>query len=66
MPAKGHALQREGAAFQAVGGRWERIDWRSPAGTGRALCECGAVSDVLPSANKRKAWHRAHKSEGQP
>lgn len=32
-------------------------------GEGRALCECGALSEELPSRNKRAAWHRAHKTE---
>lgn len=28
-----------------------------------AKCECGAMSDVLPSTNARKRWHREHKVE---
>lgn len=28
---------------------------------GFGICECGLRSEVLPSNNKRKQWHREHK-----
>lgn len=55
----GHELRYEGAPFN---GQRKRIGagW-STSGEGRALCSCGALSPVLPSANQRKVWHRQHK-----
>jgi hypothetical protein len=36
--------------------------WRpTKGGDGRALCECGKKSQVLPSTAARKRWHREHK-----
>jgi hypothetical protein len=36
--------------------------WRpTKGGAGRALCECGKKSPVLPSTAARKRWHRQHK-----
>lgn len=32
-------------------------------GDGRAVCECGARSEVLPSVAARRRWHTAHKDE---
>ena len=61
----GHGLAHEGAPHDDNG---NRIGTRSPwgigtGGPGRARCACGALSDVLPSAPQRKAWHRHHKTE---
>ncbi|MEU8199410.1 hypothetical protein AB0C10_37060 [Microbispora amethystogenes] len=56
----GHELRNEGAPFAWSSGRYvrQRETW-----TGKGLCSCGAVSDVLDSNNARKRWHRAHKDE---
>lgn len=63
-PIKGHRLMHEGAPHDEDG---HRIDTgfrdSTAAGTGHALCECGASSEELPSRNKRAAWHRKHKTE---
>lgn len=58
----GHELLSEGAPYD---GKKRRISsyYGGVSGEGRALCSCGALSDFLSSANKRKAWHRAHKEE---
>jgi hypothetical protein len=56
----GHALIREGAAHNDDG---TAVRWNSVSGTGRGLCECGEMSDVLTSGGTRKAWHRDHKGE---
>lgn len=53
---KGHALLYEGAAYDDRG-----KPMRYDTGIGRAKCECGEMSDQLPSRNQRKDWHRAHK-----
>lgn len=58
---KGHTLVYEGAPHDeerrvlTVGG-WIRRGW-----SGRALCSCGELSEVLPSSVQRRTWHRAHK-----
>lgn len=57
MRIKGHALVSEGAAFNDKG---LRITYATAAGNeGRALCECGALSEVLPSGYARRRWHTA-------
>jgi hypothetical protein len=49
----GHILPNEGRIFgNGIG---------YPQAEGVARCSCGATSEVLQSANARKAWHRAHK-----
>lgn len=58
----GHSLRCEGAVFdergQLSGGRVVRT------GPGRAKCECGVLSEVLPSTAARRRWHRdVHKPE---
>lgn len=53
----GHELQREGQPIEAP------LYTRGTGGKGRAKCSCGAKSPVLPSANKRKEWHRQHKAD---
>jgi hypothetical protein len=54
----GHGLIREGWPFIGT-----NIEARHRTGPGMAKCECGAMSDVLPSTNARKRWHRGHKAE---
>lgn len=53
---KGHALRSEGAAYDDRG-----KPMRHDTGVGRAKCECGELSEHLPSRGQRKAWHRRHK-----
>lgn len=60
QPLKGHGLWFEGAPHDDHG---KRIGWRGVSGEGRARCSCGALSEPLPSASQRKAWHRTHKAE---
>ena len=61
----GHALWSEGWPVEATPGHspgWRSLSHRSDAG--RALCECGEMSPVLDSVNKRKRWHReVHKEQ---
>lgn len=62
----GHELISEGAPFDAKGR--PEFPSRSGYGTGgkgRGKCSCGALSDVLDSGTKRKAWHRGHKENIQ-
>jgi hypothetical protein len=59
---KGHNLIGEGAPFNEFGAR-KGTSWVRTSGVGRAKCSCGALSDELDSANKRKQWHRDHKAE---
>lgn len=59
---KGHALAAEGAPHDLSGRRLSTI-YGGVSGVGAALCSCGALSDVLDSANVRKAWHRKHKEQ---
>lgn len=55
----GHALWHEGAAYDDRGYRVEY-----PRTTeGRAKCECGELSEVLPSGAARRRWHQGHKLE---
>jgi hypothetical protein len=56
----GHTLRFEGAAYDDHG---RRITGGTTAGTGRGRCSCGTLSEVLDSANQRRAWHRQHKAE---
>ncbi len=64
---KGHVLANEGAPFETylVDGKPKRSGgpWGGISGMGCGLCSCGVMSEVLPSATKRKAWHRNHKDE---
>ncbi len=53
----GHTLIGEGHAFGPEANRWAS----GTGGKGYAKCSCGATSDVLDSANKRRQWHREHK-----
>ena len=65
MRVKGHTLRSEGAAYSRGedGVRHMRARWNTTSGVGYGLCSCGEVSDILDSANLRKAWHRNHKAE---
>lgn len=63
MATSGHGLLFEGAPHaQDHSGRVVRTNTWGVGGWGRGVCRCGAMSDMLDSANKRKAWHRAHKA----
>lgn len=65
-PIKGHRLMHEGAPHDENGERLNPLGARwgpSASGEGRAKCECGAMSEVLPSRNKRAQWHRDHKMD---
>lgn len=56
----GHTLAFEGAPHTDEGhrdGRW------GAAGSGRAKCSCGDLSDVLSTTRARKQWHRDHKTD---
>jgi hypothetical protein len=54
----GHALRHEGAPFDRDGKLIHGGGFIHTSGVGRARCECGAMSEMLQSANQRKAWHR--------
>lgn len=58
-----HGLAHEGAPHDSAGNRIALWMSAGVGGAGRAKCSCGELSDVLASAIKRKAWHRAHKAE---
>lgn len=60
MSFPSHGLWYEGAPHDDRGHRTNGV---GVSGDGRAKCRCGAMSEVLPSANQRKAWHRTHKAE---
>jgi hypothetical protein len=53
----GHTLHSEGAAFK-FDGRFAYSD----TGWGLGKCSCGVLSEMLPSRNARKRWHREHKA----
>lgn len=61
-PLSGHGLIREGAPFRDDGSMMIARS-HGTGGTGRGMCSCGALSEVLTSGNQRKAWHRKHKDE---
>src|SRR6185503_10736637 len=65
----GHTLKAEGAAYKYVKpmlAAGEKGGWKYDfAGPGHGMCECGWVSELLTSNNKRKAAHRGHKAEEQ-
>lgn len=58
-PLTGHGLSSEGGPFDEFGRSISL--WRN-GGTGRAKCECDALSEVLDSKTKRQEWHRQHKA----
>jgi hypothetical protein len=58
----GHGLWSEGWPVIATPGQgpgWRPGSHRGD--IGRALCECGEMSEPLLSAAERKRWHREHK-----
>lgn len=60
----GHELTSEGAPHDAKGRPAYPVRYGyGTGGTGRGKCSCGALSGVLDSGTKRKAWHRGHKDE---
>jgi len=61
-PIRGHAIADGGAPHDDNGNRVSPNSWGGVGGSGRARCECGVLSDVLPSAARRRAWHRDHKA----
>lgn len=57
-----HTLSADGAAFVIVEpGVVERVSPTSTAGTGRAKCGCGWLSEELPTRSARKTAHMEHK-----
>lgn len=61
MRLTGHALRREGAVYDDNGRLLDSGGQVVRSGPGRAKCECGALSEVLPSTSARQKWHRDHK-----
>lgn len=60
----GHTLASEGAPYVVnIEKQTVRARGGGSGGTGRALCSCGALSEILHSGRARKDWHRAHKAE---
>jgi hypothetical protein len=60
----GHALQAEGKAFAPGSLAEGEAPWIRVRGhIGRAVCSCGAVSDVEWADAARKRWHKAHKDK---
>lgn len=59
----GHGLISEGAPHDDAGVYSGGGGIIRTSGPGRAKCECGALSEYLPSANARKQWHRDHKAQ---
>lgn len=57
----GHTLEREGAAHDDQG-RLAYSSYVVTSGTGRGMCSCGELSDVLHSGAARKRWHAEHKA----
>lgn len=64
---KGHTLAFEGAPHAVNESGQVRRVWThwtgGVGGFGRGYCSCGALSDLLDSAAKRRQWHREHKAE---
>lgn len=58
----GHGLLLEGACHDDNGKAVVHLFSFERAGSGRAKCECGQMSERLPSGNARKRWHREHRS----
>lgn len=61
----GHALRRQGAAFNEHGKLINLFDGIHTycGGEGRGMCSCGVLSEVLPSSYARRKWHWKHKQE---
>lgn len=60
MTATKHALRYNGAPYDADA-QLRHDDTRITSGTGRALCACGAISEVLPNGAARRVWFKAHR-----
>ena len=61
----GHTLRSEGKPYKilVVTDAGTMIPQREHySKTGRGLCSCGLLSDMLASNGLRKRWHREHKS----
>lgn len=59
---RAHRLMREGAPYDDGGNERGGGDL-GVRGPGRALCTCGELSNILPSAAARKRWHKDHKAK---
>jgi hypothetical protein len=59
----GHALVQEGMPHDAEG---RAVVGQGTAGRGRAKCECGWLSPVLPSGRARRNAHALHKAVLEP
>lgn len=58
---RGHALMWGGAAFDNEKNRlWANAPFTKV--VGRALCECGLLSNALEGDEARREWHRQHKA----
>lgn len=55
-----HALRYNGAPYDADA-QLRHDDTRITSGSGRALCACGAISEVLPSGSARREWFKIHR-----
>lgn len=60
MTTTKHALRYNGAPYDADA-QLRHDDTRVTSGTGRALCACGAISEVLPNGAARRVWFKAHR-----
>lgn len=60
MTTTKHALRYNGAPYDADA-QLRHDDTRITSGTGRALCACGAISEVLPNGAARRVWFKAHR-----
>jgi hypothetical protein len=56
----GHDLMCDGAPYDDTGHLTALRLWK-PDNQGRGRCECGAMSDWLPSDTARKDWHWGHR-----
>ena len=62
-PIKGHALLREGRAYDSTGRPIFREAWDEASNGGYGKCECGALSEHLETTAARRLWHKRHKSD---
>lgn len=54
----GHGLLHEGWPFIGT-----KIRATNNTGPGMGKCECGAMSEMVPTRAARKRWHRDHKAD---
>lgn len=59
---RAHGLCNEGSPHDDNGQRILVGLVATTGGLGRAKCTCGALSEVLASAARRRVWHRQHKA----